>query len=73
MALYHACKPTHDGLVESFNSPMRDKLLNETLFFTISHPYDVERATDLHINWSQALMEKAQLAPTTAAHLRSRP
>jgi putative transposase len=28
-------KPTQNGFVESFNGPMRDELLNETLFFTI--------------------------------------
>ncbi|WP_371688524.1 IS3 family transposase [Methylorubrum sp. Q1] len=30
-------KPTQNGFVESFNGRMRDELLNETLFFTISH------------------------------------
>jgi putative transposase len=29
-------KPTQNGFVESFNGRMRDELLNETLFFTIS-------------------------------------
>lgn len=28
-------KPMQNGFVESINGPMRDKLLNETLFFTI--------------------------------------
>ncbi len=28
-------KPTQNGFVESFNGRMRDKLLNETLFFTV--------------------------------------
>ena len=30
-------KPTQHGFVESFNGRMRDKLLNERLFFTIGH------------------------------------
>ncbi len=29
-------KPTQNGFVESFNRRMRDELLNETLFFTVS-------------------------------------
>ncbi len=28
-------KPTQNGFVESFNSRMRDELLNKTLFFTV--------------------------------------
>ena len=46
-------KPTQNGFVESFNGRMRDELLNETLFFTISqarailarwvHDYNTER------------------------------
>jgi putative transposase len=30
-------KPTQNGFVESFNGRMRDELLNETLFFSLSH------------------------------------
>lgn len=30
-------KPTQNAFVESFNGRMRDKLLNETLFFGLSH------------------------------------
>ena len=31
-------KPIQNGFVESFNGRMRDELLNETLFFSLSNP-----------------------------------
>jgi uncharacterized protein (DUF2267 family) len=33
----------------------------------MGHPHDVERATDLHFAWCQALMQKAQIGTTHRA------
>ncbi|MDR6820851.1 hypothetical protein J2X76_006051 [Neorhizobium sp. 2083] len=37
VALHCARKPMQNGYVESFNGRMRDKLLNESLFFGLDH------------------------------------
>lgn len=37
LAVHCAGKPTQNGFVESFNGRMRDELLNESLFFDLSH------------------------------------
>ena len=69
-------KPTQNAFVESFNGRMRDELLNETLFFGLSHArekiaawigdYNTERPHSA-LGYLAPAAFAATLVPTTTA------